>query len=101
MLEYIFPFGRLIKLSQVRPHVSTEDAEGRRLANTIDSHETKDLACTRGWQSMQLEAVCTVAMSHLSLQTFGQVNNFDSLEGTSLNTHTTSVTQVLRDEADG
>ena len=50
---------------------------------------------------MQLEAVCTVAMSHLSLQTFGQVNNFDSLEGTSLNTHTTSVTQVLRDEADG
>ena len=101
MLQDFSPLGRLLKFAQIRPHVTAENAEGRRLANTVDSHETKDLACTRGWQSMQLEAVCTVAMSHLSFQTFGQVNNFDSLEGTSLNTHTTSVTQVLRDEADG
>ena len=101
MFQHFPPLGRFLKVAQIWPHVSAKDAEGRRLADTVGAHETKHLACTWRWQSMQLEAVCAVAMSHLSLQTFGQVDDFDSLEGTSLNTHTTSVTQVLRDEADG
>ena len=48
---------------------------------------------------MQLEAVGAVAMRHLLLQALGQVDNLDGLEGTPLDAHATTVTQVLRDEA--
>lgn len=49
---------------------------------------------------MQLEAVSAITMSHLFFESLGQVNDLDCLEGAALNTHTTSDTQVLRDEAD-
>lgn len=48
---------------------------------------------------MQLKAVCAVTMSHLFLKTFRQIDDFDRLERAFLDAHTTSVTEVLRDEA--
>ena len=40
-------------------------------------------------------------MSHLTLKSLGQVDDFDCLKGTFLDAQTTSDTQVLRDEANG
>jgi len=50
---------------------------------------------------MQLEAVGSVAVSDLALESLGQVDDFDCLEGTPFDAHAAAVTQVLRDEADG
>ena len=50
---------------------------------------------------MQFEAVSAITMSHLTIKSLGQVDDFDCLEGTALDAHTTADTQVLRDEANG
>ena len=100
VLEHLSPLRRLIEFAQVWPHVTAQNAEGRRLTNTVRAYETKNLAYTRGWHSMQFEAVCAVAMRHLAFQSFWQVNDFNRLKRTALDAHATAVTQVFRDEAD-
>ena len=50
---------------------------------------------------MELECVLAVSVGGLGAETFGQVNNTDGIEGTSLDTLTTADTEGLRDEADG
>ena len=47
VLEDLSPLGRLIEIAQVRPHVAAQNAEGRRLANTVGAHETEYLTSTR------------------------------------------------------
>ena len=71
MFQHFSPLGRLLKVAQIRPHITAEYAEGRRLADTIGAYETKHLASTRCWQSMQLEAISAVTMCHLAFQTLG------------------------------
>jgi len=44
VLEHLSPLGRLVKFAQVWPHVAAQNAEGRRLANTVCADETKNLA---------------------------------------------------------
>ena len=101
VFENFSPLGQFLKVAQIWPHVTAQNTEGRRLANTVGAHETKHLACTWRRQSVQFEAVRAVAMSHLPLQSFWQVYDFDSIERTSLNAHAATVTKVFRDEADG
>jgi len=99
VLEHLSPLRRVVKSAQIRPHVAAQDAEGRRLADTVGAYETKNLACTWGGQSMQFEAVCAVAMSDLAFESLWQVDDFNCRKGTPLDAHTAAVTQVLRDEA--
>jgi hypothetical protein len=49
---------------------------------------------------VQLEAVSAVAVRHLRLQAFRQVDDFDRLEGASLDAHTATDAEMLGDEAD-
>lgn len=100
-LEDFPPFRGLVKVAQVRPHVATQNTEGRRLANTVSAHETQDLACSGSRQSVQFEAVGSVAVRHLTLKALRQIDDFDRLEGTPLDAHAAAVAKVLRDEADG
>ena len=95
VLENFSPLGRFVEVAQVRPHVAAQNAEGRRLANTVSAHETQDLACSGSRQSVQFEAVSAVAMRHLALQALRQVDDFDCLEGASLDAHAAAVTKVL------
>lgn len=44
---------------------------------------------------MQLEAISTVPVSHLTFEALWQVDNFDCLKGASLDAHTAAVTKVL------
>ena len=101
MFENFSPLGQFLKVAQIWPHVTAQNTEGRRLANAVSAHETKYLACTRRRQSVQFEAVRAVAMSHLPLQSFRQVYDFDSIERTSLNAHAATVAKLFRNEADG
>lgn len=101
VFEDFSPLGQLLKVAQIRPHVTAQNAQGGRLADAVRAHETEYLACARRRQSVQFEAVRAVAMRHLPLQSFRQVYDFDRIEGTSLNAHAATVTKVLRDEADG
>ena len=101
VLQHFSPLGRLVKVAQVRPHVTAQNTEGRRLSDTIGTHETQDLACSGGRESMQFEAVGAVAMGHLALQALREIDDFDGLEGAALDAHAAAVTEVLGDEADG
>ena len=71
MLQNLSPLGRLLEIAQVRPHVTAENAEGRRLADTVGAYEAKYLTRAWRWQSMQLEAIRAVAMCHLAFKTLG------------------------------
>ena len=101
MFDNGLPLGGLSEVTQVGPHVVTQDAEGCRLADTVRAYETKNLAYTGRRESVQLEAISAISVSHLSLQALGQVDDLDCLEGASLDAHTTTVAQMLRDEANG
>jgi hypothetical protein len=50
---------------------------------------------------VQFEAVSAVAMGYLLLESLGQVDDFNGLEGTTLDAHATADAQVLRNEANG
>ena len=95
VLQHLAPLGRLGKVAQIRPHVAAQNAEGRRLANAIGAHQAQNLAGAWGRQSVQLEAVGSVAVGDLSLQAFGEVDDLDGLEGATLDAHAAAVTQVL------
>ncbi len=99
MLENLLPLRGFSEISQIWPHVTAQNAEGRRLANTVGAHEPEHLPGAGGRQSVQLEAVSAVAMSHLTLQTFRQIDDLDSLERTPLDAHTAAMTEMLGDEA--
>ena len=99
VLQHFFPLGRLFEVAQIRPHVAAQNAEGRRLADAVRTHESQHLAGTWGRKSVQLEAVSAVPVRHLTLQAFGQVDDFDGLEGAALDAHTTTNTHVLGDHA--
>lgn len=101
VFEDFSPFWKFLKVAQIWPHVTAQNTEGRRLADTVGAHETKYLACTWRRQSVQLEGVRAVAMSHLPLQSFRQVDDFDRTKRASLNAHAATVAKMLRDEADG
>ena len=50
---------------------------------------------------MKLECIRAISVSGLTSQTFGQVNNTNGVEGTSLDTLTTTNAEGLGNEADG
>ena len=93
------PLGGLSEVTQVGPHVVTQDAEGCWLADTIRAYETENLAYTGRRESVQLEAISAISVSHLSFKALGKVDDFDGPEWAALDAHTTTVTQVLWDEA--
>jgi hypothetical protein len=95
VLENLAPLRWFIEVSQIWPHVAAQNAEGRRLANTVGTHESEHLAGAGSWQSVQLEAIGAVAVSDLALQAFRQVDDFDRLERAPLNAHAAAVAKVL------
>ena len=95
MFDNGLPLGGLSKVTQVGPHVVTQDAEGCRLADTVRAYEAEYLAYTRRRQSVQLEAISAIPVSHLSFKALGKVDDFDGPEWAALDAHTTTVTQVL------
>ena len=90
-----FPFWWLGKFSEVRSHITAQNTQGCRLSNTVSTHETKNLASSRNWKSVQLEAIGTISMGDLRLEPLGEIDNFDSLERTPFDAHTTANTEVL------
>lgn len=93
------PVWWVLEVTQVWAHVSTEHSEGGRLANTVLTDETQDLAGAGRGQSVELEGVGTVSVGGLTGKTLGQVDNANSVEGAALDTLTAPNAECFRDEA--
>ena len=93
-----FPVRRCLKLSQVWFHVTTENTQCSRFTNTIGSDETEHLTSSWDWKSMEFETIGTITVSDILGEILRQVDDFDRVEGTPSDTHTTTNTQVFRDE---
>ena len=99
VLENLAPLRWFSEVAQIRPHVTAQNAEGRRLANTVCAHEPEHLPGAGGRQSVQLEAIGAVAVRDLALQALRQVDDFDCLERAPLDAHAAAVAEMFRDEA--
>lgn len=101
VLKHGLPVWGAFEFSEVRTHVASQNSEGGRFSDTVLTDKTKNLTRAGRRQSVELEGIGSVSVSGLTGQTFGQVNNADSVEGTPLDTLTTTDTERLGNEADG
>lgn len=100
VLQNILPVGDVIEAAQVGLELSCKDLECSRLSDTVGSDQSKNLSRSGDGQTMELERVGRVTVSHLLLQVGGQVDNVDSTEGAALNTDTTTNAKIFRNECD-
>lgn len=100
VLENLLPVWWVVETAQVWLELSAQNLQRRALANTVCSNKTQNLARSGHRQSVQLEAVCRVAVSDLRLEVGGQVDDVDGVKGAFLGADTTSNAQALGDEGD-
>ena len=94
------PVGRIVKPAQIGLLLSSQNLEGRRLADTVSSNQSQDVSGPRNRKSMQFKRIGRVPVGRLLLQVGGQVDNVDGLEGTLLDAYTATDTQVFGDVGD-
>lgn len=100
VLENILPIRRVIKVTQVWLHFTSQNLQSGRLANTVCTNQTQHLARTRTRQTMELERVGRVTVSDFLFQVGGQVDDMDGAKRTLFRTDTTTNAQIFRDECD-
>ena len=86
--------------AQIGLELAAENLQGSTLSNTVGSNKTEDLARTRHGQPMKFEAVGAIAMSNLTLEIGGQIDNGDGFEGTLLRADTASDAEGLGNEGE-
>lgn len=84
--------------SQIGLQLSAQNLQRRAFSDTVGSHQSKNLARSRGRQPMELEAVGAIAMGNLTLEIGGQVDDRDGVERTLLGADTTTDAERLRDK---
>lgn len=97
-LQHRLPVGGIGVVSQVRPHITLQNSQRRRLSNTILPDKTEHLAWPRRRKSVQFECVRSISVGSLTFKTLGQVDNADGLEGAPLDALTATNAQVLSNE---
>jgi hypothetical protein len=100
VLENILPIRRVIEVTQVGLHLTSQNLQGSRLSDTVGTDQTKNLTRTRTGKTMELERVGGITVSDFLFQVGWQVDNVNSAEGTLLWANTTTNAQILRDESD-
>lgn len=100
VLQNLLPVRRVVVAAQVWLELATQNLQRRTFANTVRSHETKNLTGTGHGQTVELEAVGRVAVGDLSLQVGGQVDDVNGTERALLGTDTATNAQPLGDEGD-
>lgn len=74
--------------TEIGLHFPRQYLERGTLANAVGAHQSQDLTGTGHGQSMQFEAVGSVAMGGVLLQILGQIDDVDGLKGTLLDADT-------------
>lgn len=100
VLDDIFPVRGVIKSAQIWLELSTENLQGRALANTVRTDETEYLAGSGRGKTVELETVGGVSMGDLTLEVRGQVDNGNGAKWTLLGTDTATDAERLRDEGE-
>ena len=100
MLQDLLPVRRAIVPPEVWLELSTEYFECCALPDTVCTDKSKHLPGSGCWQSVELEAVGRIAVSDLSLQVGGQIDDVNGAERALLGTDTAADTEAFGDEGD-
>ena len=95
----VFPNRRGFIFSKIRYQIAGQNLQSCRFTDAIGANESENLTWSGCGKSVELELVGPISVSELILQTLGQVDNLNGLEGASLHALTATDAQSLRKEA--
>lgn len=100
MLDDVLPVRGVIESAQIWLQLAAENLQRSTLANTVGSHETKNLARSRHRKPVEFEAVGAISVGDLVLEVRGQVDDGDGIEGALFRADTATDTEALGDECE-
>jgi len=88
VFQHSFPVWGVLEYAQVRAHVTSQNSQGGRFADTVLTDKTEDLAKAGCGKPVELEGVGTVSVSGLTFKTLGQIDDPDRVVRADLNAET-------------
>ena len=99
VLEYRFPVRLFTKISEIWFHVAAQNSKSCWFASSVLTNKSKYLIRSGYGKPVELECVLSISVSDLTLETFGQIDDFDCSVRTSFDTHTATNAEVFRNLA--